>query len=148
MAEVIGVVSGLAGLIALAGQTSLSLYELIKSYRSHPITVRELMQVLEALRGVLDPLAETIKAAKDVDLSALKFPLERCAEACTEFEKEIRKCSSRSNGDRTSFRDWAKLRYMGGDINGFRQLIQGYKMTIGIALTHANLYYSLLHSCI
>lgn len=140
MVEVIGVVSGLAGLTALAVETSASLNELVKSYQRHPKTVRELMQVLEALRGVLNPLAETLKTATEVDLSALRFPLERCIEACTEFEKEIRKCSLRSGGDRTSFRDWAKLRYMGGNIDGFRQLLDGYKMTIGIALTHANLY--------
>ena len=140
MAEAIGVISGLAGLTALAFDTSVSLYELVKSYQCHPKTVRELMKVLEALRGALNPLAETIKTATDVDLSALQFPLERCIEACTEFEKEIRKCSLRSGGDRTSFRDWAKLQYMGGNIDGFRQLLDGYKTTIGIALTHANLY--------
>lgn len=33
-------------------------------------------------------------------------------------------------GSRTSFRDWAKLRYMGDDIDGFRRLLAGYKLTI------------------
>ncbi|KAH8751160.1 hypothetical protein BGZ57DRAFT_775119, partial [Hyaloscypha finlandica] len=41
--------------------------------------------------------------------------------------------------NRTSFRDWAKLRYMGDNIDGFRQLLAGYKSTIIIALTDANL---------
>lgn len=140
--------SGLPDLIVLAGKTSFSLYKLIKSYPKHTKAIRELTQVLEALHSVLDTLAETIKSATDVDLSALKFPLERCTEACTEFEKEIQKFSSRSSGDRTSFRDWAKLQYMGDDVNGFRQLLEGYKTTIGLALTLANLYYSTFQICV
>jgi hypothetical protein len=74
-----------------------------------------------------------------VDLSALELPLLRCGNACKEFEQEIIKCSSRSGGSRTSFRDWAKLRYMGDNIDGFRQLLAGYKSTINIALADTNL---------
>lgn len=97
------------------------------------------MEELEALSGVLGPLSETVSATNDVNLSILDRPLLRCGNACKEFEQELLKCSSRSDGNRTSFRDWAKLRYIGEDIDGFRRLLAGYKLTICIALTHVHL---------
>lgn len=139
MAEPISLASGLLALSAFAFQSSITLYTTIQSFRSHPIRVRDLEKELKALSGVLRSLTETVGATTEVDLSALDLPLLRCGNACKEFEQEILKCSSRSTGGRTSFRDWAKLRYMGDDIDGFRQLLAGYKSTITIALTDANL---------
>jgi Fungal N-terminal domain of STAND proteins len=140
MAEPISLASGLLALATFAFQSSITLYNTIQSYQSHPKRVRDLIEELEALSGVLAPLAETVSATTDVDLSALDLPLLRCGNSCKEFEQEIKKCSTRSGGSRTSFRDWAKLRYMGEDIDGFRRLLAGYKLTISIALTDANLY--------
>jgi hypothetical protein len=84
-------------------------------------------------------LSDTVSSTTDIDVSALGLPLLRCGKACGEFEEELRKYSSRSSSSRTSFRDWAKLRYMGDGIDDFRQLLAGYKSTISIALTDANL---------
>jgi hypothetical protein len=139
MAEPIGLASGLLTLAGFAFQASISLYKTIQSFQFHPKQLRDLKDELEALSGVLNSLTETVSATTDVDLSALDLPLQRCGNACVEFEQEILKCSSRSGGSRTSFRDWAKLRYMGDNIDGFRQLLAGYKSTINIALTDANL---------
>lgn len=139
MAEPIGLASGLLGLATFAFKSSIALYNTVRSFQSHPKHVRDLIEELEALSGVLRSLRETVSTIANADLSALDIPLQRCGNACEEFEQEIRKCSSRSGGTRTSFRDWAKLRYMGDDINGFRLLLAGYKSTIHIALTDANL---------
>jgi hypothetical protein len=139
MAEAIGVVSGLLALATFAFQSSVTLFKTVQSFQFHPKRVRELLEDLQALTGVLSSLTETVGAATDVDLSSLDLPLLRCGNACKEFEQEIMKCSSRSGGSRTSFRDWAKLRYMGDDIDSFRQLLSGYKSTIIIALTDASL---------
>ncbi|PLB49664.1 hypothetical protein P170DRAFT_456251 [Aspergillus steynii IBT 23096] len=139
MAEPISLASGLLALATFAFQSSIKLYETVKSFHSHPKRVRDLLEELEALSGVLGPLTETISSITDVDLTALDLPLLRCGHACGEFEQEIQKCSMRSEGSRTSFRDWAKLRYMGDDIDGFRRLLAGYKLTINIALTDVNL---------
>jgi Fungal N-terminal domain of STAND proteins len=138
MAEAIGLASGLLTLATFAFQSSITLYNTIHSFQSHPKCVRDLIEELEALSGVLSSLSETVSATTDVDLSTLDLPLLRCGNACKEFEQELLKCSSRSGGSR-SFRDWAKLRYMGDDIDGFRRLLAGYKLTICIALTDANL---------
>ncbi|KIW87200.1 uncharacterized protein Z519_12102 [Cladophialophora bantiana CBS 173.52] len=139
MAEPIGLASGLLALATFAFQSSITLYNTVQSFQSHPARVRDLLEELQALNGVLGPLTETVGTITDVDLSALDLPLLRCGNSCKEFEQEIKKCSSRSGGSRTSFRDWAKLRYMGEDIDGFRRLLAGYKLTINIALTDANL---------
>jgi hypothetical protein len=139
MAEPIGMASGLLALSGFAFQATITLYKMVQSFQFHPKQIRDLEEELEALSGVLGSLTQTVSATIDVDLSALELPLLRCGNACKEFEQEIIKCSSRSGGNRTSFRDWAKLRYMGDNIDGFRQLLAGYKSTINIALTDANL---------
>jgi hypothetical protein len=139
MAEPIGLASGLVALAAFAFQSSITLYETVNGFISHPKRVRDLIEELEALNGVLSPLNDIVNAITDVDLSALDLPLLRCGKACEEFTQEITKCALRSGGGRTSFRDWAKLKYMGDDIDGFRRLLSGYKLTINIALTDANL---------
>jgi hypothetical protein len=139
MAEAIGLASGLLALASFALQGSTTLYQTVKSFQSHLKRINELLEELEALNGVLGSLVETVKIATDVDLSTLDLPLLRCGNVCKEFEQEIRRCSSRSGGNRTSFRDWAKLKYMDEDIDGFRRRITGYQSTINIALTDATL---------
>ncbi|KAG8168664.1 hypothetical protein KVR01_001413 [Diaporthe batatas] len=139
MAETVGLASGLLALASFAFESSVSLFNTIQSYRNHPKRVRDLAQEAKALSEVLSLLADTINATAELDLSALELPLRRCGEACKEFEHELMKCSSRSGDDRTSFRDWAKLQYMGDGIDEFTQLLAGYKSTINIALTDANL---------
>jgi hypothetical protein len=139
MAEPIGLASGLLALAGFAFQATVTLLKTVQSYQIHPKNVRDLKEELEALGAVLSSLTETVNAITEVDLSALNYPLLRCGSACEDFGKEIMKCSSRTGDSRTSFRDWAKLRYMGDNIDGFRQLLAGYKSTIIIALTDANL---------
>jgi len=139
MVEPIGLASGLLALAGFAFQATITLLKTVQSYQFHPKNVRDLKEELEALGGVLSSLTETVHTITDVDLSPLKYPLLRCGSACEDFGKEIMKCSSRSGDNRTSFRDWAKLRYMGDNIDGFRQLLAGYKSTIIVALTDANL---------
>lgn len=139
MAEAIGAASGLLTLSTVALEASIKLYTTVKGYQSHPKQVRDLLDELQALTDVLGPLTDTVSANIDVDLSALKFPLLQCGNACTELEKEINKCLPKPDSGKTSLRGWLRLRYMGDDINGFRGLISGYKLTISIALADAHL---------
>ncbi|PTB37133.1 uncharacterized protein TrAFT101_010866 [Trichoderma asperellum] len=139
MAEAIGVASGLLALGQFAFQSSIALYQTISSYQSHQQRVRDLAEEASALSGVLASLVETVQATTDIDLSSLELPLRQCGKACQVFEQQIQKCSSRSTGSRASVRDWARLKYMGDDIDGFRRLLASYKMTINVALTDANL---------
>ncbi|CAI7626004.1 unnamed protein product [Penicillium pancosmium] len=139
MAESIGLASGILTLATFAFQCSISLYETVDSFRSHPKRVRDLLDELEALSAVLAPLVDLVKSNSGVDLSFLDLPLLRCGNVCKEFQQEVLQCASRSNSSRTSFRDWARLTYMGDNIDDFRDLLAGYKATINIALTDANL---------
>jgi hypothetical protein len=142
MGDPISLASGLVALATFAFQTSAALYNTVQSFQNHSTRVLALKQQLEALSGVLSALTETVSATTDIDLSALELPLLRCGNACQEFEQELMKKFARSGRSRTSFRDWAKLRYMGDNIDEFTQLLAGYKATINIALTDANLYVS------
>ena len=139
MAEVIGVISGVAGLSTVTCDVVVSLYKLIQSFRHHPKHVRDLLQDLEGLRAVLSPLNRTANANIGIDLEALCILLQRCNDACKEFEQAILDCLSKSGKDRTSFREWAKVRYMGDDIDAFRRQLSGYQLTICVALADANL---------
>lgn len=133
MAEVIGITSGLVALAVFTYKSSVSLSKTIHSLKSRQRQIRNLQDELEALQDALKPLSEDLEDSS-VSLEALKVPLLRCGRACTEFEVIISKCVERSSGSRTSFRDWAKLQYMGSDIEGFRNILSGYKSTINIAL--------------
>jgi hypothetical protein len=141
MADPISTASGLLALAGFAFQSSKLLYQAVQSFQSNKRIVRELKEELEALNGVLQSLQETV-ANTTVDMSTLKLPLLRCGKSCEDFEAVIIKCTSHSGGSRTSFRDWAKLTYMGEDIAGFKAMLQGYKSTIMIALGDANMYVS------
>ena len=139
MAEPIGLSSGILTLATFAFQCSISLYETVDSFRSHPKRVRDLLGELEALSDVLNGLVDLVQSKSGIDLSVLDLPLLRCGSVCKEFQQEVLHCASRSNSSRTSFRDWARLTYMGNNIDDFRDLLAGYKATINIALTDANL---------
>jgi hypothetical protein len=134
----IGLESSLTELTTRAFQSTIKLYRVVQGFQNRPKPVRDLEEELEALCTAQEALAETVRATDDVDFSTLKLLLLRCSEACEEFRKEITKWSSRVR-DRQSFRDRTKLRYMGNDMDDFRQLLAAYKSTIIIALTDANL---------
>jgi hypothetical protein len=138
MADPLSTASGLLTLVVFAFQSSQLLYQAVASFQSNHRIVRELREELEALNGVLESLRETATNA-DADFTSLKLPLLRCGKACNDFEAVIVKCTAHSGGPRTSFRDWAKLRYMGDDIVGFKNMLAGYKSTIIIALGDANM---------
>ncbi|KAK6811345.1 hypothetical protein RU639_012791 [Aspergillus parasiticus] len=122
MAEPIGLASSLLALATFAFKASSSLYDTVNSFRSHTKRVRDLIEELEALNGVLAPLQELLDTTTDENLSVLELPLRRCGHACNDF------------------RDWAKLRYLGDDIDSFRHMLSGYNLTISIALTDTSLH--------
>jgi len=138
MADPLSIASGVLTLTVFAFQSSRALYQTVASLQNNQRTVRQLKEELEALSGALEALQETINNV-DIDLAILRLPLLRCGKACEEFEALIVKCTAHSSGSKTSFRDWAKLKYMGEDIVGFKNMLAGYKSTIIIALGDANM---------
>lgn len=138
MAEVVGVASAITTFVTLALESSITLYQTVRSLQSREKVVRELRNEIQDLLGVLQALQESI-GNLDVDLTALERPLGRCSNSCAEFNALIKECTQHSTEERSSKRDWLKLRYMGEDISGFKNMLAGYKSTITIALAYANL---------
>ncbi|GKZ51813.1 hypothetical protein AbraIFM66951_007339 [Aspergillus brasiliensis] len=133
MADALSVASSLIALATFAFEASKSLYALVEGFKNTQRTVRELRYELESLTQVLGTLISAVMD-NEAELASLKLPLLRCGKICSEFRDIIRKCVAHSNGQRTSFRDWAKLQYMGGNINDLKTTLAGYKATISIAL--------------
>ena len=138
MADPLSTASGVLQLTLFAFKSTTVLSQLVESFRSNQRTVRELKEELKALNDVLQSLQAT-SVSTDADLTALKLPLLRCGKACKDFEAVILGCTTHSSGPRTSFRDWVKLKYLGDDIAGFKNMLAGYKSTISIALGDANM---------
>ncbi|KAL4900142.1 hypothetical protein BDW74DRAFT_104538 [Aspergillus multicolor] len=138
MAEAIGAASAIATFVTVALEATIILYQTVKSVQSREKLIRELREELQDLSEVLKALHE-ITGYTDIDLTSLKRPLERCAGACREFNALVMDCTQHSSGERYSKRDWLKIRYMGDDISGFKNMLAGYKSTITIALAYANL---------
>lgn len=140
MAEPVGLASGILALSVFAFKSGSKLYNTIKTFHLLPRQVRELLTELSELTSVLQKLSETGDLRLDVDLTALRLTLEQCRRACDDVETELLGYCSRSGVDRASFRDWIKLNFSGGGgIEGFRQQLIGYKSTITVAVSFANL---------
>ncbi|KAE8136801.1 hypothetical protein BDV38DRAFT_283738 [Aspergillus pseudotamarii] len=138
MAEAVGAASAITTFVTLALQAAILLDQTIKSFQSRDKIIRELRNELQELQGVLQALDELIRKF-DVDLQVLQLPLKRCGNACSEFNKLIAGYTRHSTEERVSKRDWFKIRYMGEDISGFKDMLAGYKSTVTIALAYANL---------
>jgi hypothetical protein len=136
--QILSLASSLVALAGFAFQTSKSLYQVIDSFKISKRAIRE-REELEALDHALEALQQ-VAADNETALAALKLPLLSCAKIRREFEDVINQFFARSDQQRTSFRDWAKLSYMGSDITHLKASIAGYKATIGIALGGATLY--------
>jgi hypothetical protein len=139
MGDPLSVASGLIAIVTATLQSSKILYETIQSFRNHQTAVSDLVRELRSLESVLRPLQDHVRTDERAFVP-LKFPLIQCRQACADFQTLIEQNSRRSRDKtRTSFRDWAKLMYMNGDIVSFKELLAGYKSTITIALADANL---------
>lgn len=138
MSDPISAAAGILALITFGVQATSSLFQTIKDFKRATSTVRQLSEELDALRTVLQSLKETIEET-DSDFVDLKIPLSQCAKACQNFESLIARNAGISARAKATFQDWAKLKYHGDDINGFKETIAGYKATISIALCSVNL---------
>lgn len=138
MSDPISAASGVLALVTFSVQATSSLLQVIHEFKQAPSTVRRLKEELEALSTVLQSL-KTNPVDTETEFAALKIPLYRCSKVCEEFEAKLSHLAGNSTGAKARFKDWTKLKYLGSDINGFRDMIAGYKATISIALCNLNL---------
>lgn len=138
MGDPLSITSGIIAIVTATIQTSKALHQTIQSFRTHHSTVVRLTRELSDLTTVLESLSYHV-TSNDRPFLPLVFPLNQCRQACDDFKRLIEENSKRSGPNRTSFRDWAKLYYMSGDVDNFTDMLAGYKATINIALADANL---------
>ncbi|KAH6892894.1 hypothetical protein B0T10DRAFT_436508, partial [Thelonectria olida] len=138
MAKAIDQSSGVLAIASVA-ESSMSLYDTVQSFQSNPKQLRDLSEELKALNGTLASLHDVLRITPDINLTVLELPLKLCGDRCKDLQMEILKCSSRSRGNRTSFRDWVMLRYMVRGVEGVRQLLLRYISTFDIFLADVNL---------
>jgi hypothetical protein len=124
--------------ISVVTKSVIAFSKAIEGLRAHYKTMQDLWAELTALETVLLSLHEALES-DPARFSLLAFPLERCGQACDQFSLVIKKCTVHSDGSRPSIRDWATLKYMDSDISGFLRMLDGYKMTICIALETVNM---------
>ncbi|KAJ4016123.1 hypothetical protein NW758_015126 [Fusarium oxysporum] len=135
----LSVVSTLSMIVTTTLQSSKALLETILSFRNHRSSVSDLVRELRSLELVLRLLEDNVRADETTFLP-LKFPLIQCRKACMTFQELVKRRSMRSGSEsRMSFRDWAKLTYMNGDIISFKEMLAGYTLTINVAMADANL---------
>lgn len=130
---------GLAGLATATWQAGTKLWKGIQSQQPQPHGVVVLANENKELNRVLSLLQKRLASSPDDDLSALELPLRRCEYACVNVELEIGKLSSKSRDNLTRSLDWQRVQYMGENMDDFRDLLAGYRMTISVALADATL---------
>lgn len=107
-----------------------SLCELVKRYKGRDKTLNKLFDELEDLSIILSSLEAALGSGAEI-LQLLNGPVERCKQLCDDLEKAIKKFHGKS---KLNLIDWAKMEWMGSDINGFIDNLASYKATISIAL--------------
>ncbi|KAL6902434.1 hypothetical protein GGI43DRAFT_339033 [Trichoderma evansii] len=131
--------SGVLALLTSAIQAGKTLHETIQSFRNYERTIRDLRSELESLIQVLESLKAVVTDEGPI-VSMLKLPVLCCHQTCQEFNAIIIKSTKHTtDSSRTSFRDWAQIRYLGGDIRDFKDTLSSYKSTIAIALGSLNM---------
>lgn len=138
MSDPLRIASGVLDPLTAATQSSSSLYQILQSFQDSERTIRTLRDELDALIHVLESL-KAVFNDDDPILTPLTLPVRRCSQACQEFEADLLKCCELAGGTRASFRDWAKIKYLGGDIRDFTYMLAVYKSTIAIALENLNM---------
>ena len=74
MADPVSLASGLLTLIVFAHKSCFTLCTTIHSFKTQPKRVRDLVDELQALTGVLESLSDTARSDPDLKLPALELP--------------------------------------------------------------------------
>lgn len=140
MADPLSAATSVVSLASTVFQAVKALRNTIQSFRVHPKQVRDLLNELEGLMTLLQSLESIPHTLSVVDFDLVEVPLERCKHACEEFAQALRNNRGPRDGESgSSFTGWAKIRWREGDLNGFKDILAGYKSTIAIAIASANL---------
>ncbi|KXJ85004.1 hypothetical protein Micbo1qcDRAFT_128717 [Microdochium bolleyi] len=138
MMDPLSVSAGVIAVVTATLQTSRALYRALRDIQDRPRTIRQLTEELRGLEEVLTSL-ENLARSDEAAVKPLTLPLTQCWKACASFQDLLVDSVKHTKGSKLSFRDWARLQYMGNDVAEFTSMIASYKSTMCIALADANL---------
>lgn len=140
MAEAIGLASGILTLVIFTYDTSKSLYEAVSSFKSQRKTVRDILTDLDSLVTILASIRVQAQHSSEVArLEPLREPLKCCATICQEMHEMLDACTTHSNKDRDSVRDWLNMRYKEKTFGDVSKRLASYKSTLTIAFESINM---------
>ncbi|OTA03235.1 hypothetical protein A9Z42_0036780 [Trichoderma parareesei] len=126
--------SGVLSLLKAAIDSSRTLQKTTHCVLNNERAIRDLNSEIESLIQILESL-KSVATDEGPVISLVKLPLLCCHQICQEFNAVILRCPEASTGDpKTCLRDWTQIKYMGGDIRDFGDVLVGYKSTIAITL--------------
>lgn len=137
--EAVGAASAIVTLVQVTFESTLFLYEKIRSWQEAPAKVRSLRDELSLLKTALESLRNTATENNTANLDALQKPLDMLDRLCKDFAAFIEHNTTHSTDGKISKRDWVKLEYRGGDITDFKDKLASYRLTILVAIGDANL---------
>ncbi|KAJ3496184.1 hypothetical protein NLG97_g2847 [Lecanicillium saksenae] len=127
-------------LTTFALSASIQLTTALRGLQGHDKRTIALKRELIDLAAVLESLQQTIESNPAIDFDALKSPLHRCGTACKEYGELVARFSKHSGGSKLgNIADWAKQKYLQGDVTDFKDMLAGYKATINIAIANVNI---------
>lgn len=133
MTDPLSVISASVGLGTFAFQSAKALNDLIKSFHGYPDSVKNLQT---ELHGLMMALGHVQNITCDDKVRAELDPiLKACGMTCSGLQDVINKCTSHSGGRQPNFHDWMRMKFLGGDIDEFKETLAGYKSTITIIIT-------------
>ena len=119
-----------------------SLYAAVEHYNGRDQTLERLQGELENLINVLGSLREVVESGTPIPRLA-KAAIERCSQVCREFEDAMGMWYTKPVLGR---RDWAKMKFLGIDIDFFIDTLAGYRSTIIIGLSDITMLVA--HTCV
>lgn len=128
----------IVSLVTLCISSTTALYKTIEGLQSRKQDVRNLKGEVGNLNVVLQAVSKNIEDTTQ-EFEVLQVILQHCNQACKDFNETVLNKVRLSNGRFDEFKSWAKIQYLGGDIDNFRKLIGSYKATLTIALADSNL---------
>lgn len=139
MADPLSVIASLLAVATAGVQSTRSLKDAVKRYKTRDATLQRLLSELEDAENILKSLEQLLEAAtsqpalaNDASMAELlSGPITRCSRVCSEFEEAMARFSRKS---KTDIIDWAKMEFMRGDFNQFLDTVAGYKATISVGL--------------
>lgn len=133
----LGTASALTGITSFALHSAKSLYELIQSFKGYPETVESLQAEIHSLLPVLRRIRQS--SFDENVLPELEPILKACDKACKGLQDIINRCTTHSGGNQPNLHDWAKMRFLGGSIEEFKERLASYKGTILIIINMIDL---------